>query len=133
MKKNIYLLSFIFLSSFVAADYKQLNCSKGPDQWIAVFDTQDLTKSDARYELTWITFGGSPSMEGQTFRNKMVATPSTISLEYCGMPGELLSMYPNCIGRGGFSMWMTWDINRKDLSLKNGSCTLEDYVSENIL
>jgi hypothetical protein len=141
MIKNIYFIAFVFLSLFAEADYKQLNCTIGNDKWVAVFDTEDFSKDEAKYELTWIQWSTDITQEGKTFRLGMAVTPSTISLEYCAMPTELRALYPSCIATesfGSLSMWRTWDINRKDLSFassqqRGGSCTLEDYASENVL
>ena len=44
----------------------------------AVFDTEDFSKDNAKYELNWIQKSNDKRMEGKTFRNQMTNTPSTI-------------------------------------------------------
>ena len=141
--KKISIISITFLSLFVQAEPKQLVCSSeginGRGETIykkftAVFDTEDFSKDDAKYELNWIQKSNDKRMEGKTFRNQMTITPSTISLRYCQMTTKLREMYPSSsCNTSGISLWGSWDISRKDLSFDGGSCTLEDYVSNNVL
>ena len=142
--KKIYLISIIFLAIFVQAEPKQLVCSsegiavngeKIYQKFSAVFDTEDFSKDNAKYELNWIQKSNDKRMEGKTFRNQMTITPSTISLRYCQKTTKLREMFPNssCTISSGTPLWNSWDISRKDLSFDGGSCTLEDYVSNNVL
>tara|TARA_B100000767_G_C19409802_1_gene387495 strand:+ start:142 stop:294 length:153 start_codon:yes stop_codon:yes gene_type:complete len=50
------------------------------------------------------------------------------------MTTTLREMFPSSsCNITGTSLWNSWDISRKDLSFDGGSCTLEDYVSNNVL
>ena len=141
--KKIYTIAILLLSFVIQAEPKQLVCSsEGVNareetiykKFTAVFDTEDFSKDDVKYELNWIQKSNDKSMEGKTFRNQMTITPSTISLKYCQMTTTLREMYPSSsCNINGTSLWSSWDISRKDLSFNGGSCALEDYVSNNVL
>ncbi len=136
------LLIFIFTSSFIHADMKELTCSgefkNGNDETIiekfkAIIDTNDFSKDNAKYELTWLQWTKQDYMIGKSYRNDMTVTSSIISLKYCPFHEKALKLFPGCRHPSGSTAVQSWDISRKDLKFRNGSCTIKDFISNNVL
>jgi hypothetical protein len=136
--KILVITSLISICGLSYAEPKKITCKEEFGQtWTVEFilDTDDFDKEAPQSEATLLNWddkdGNSltrilPAAVGRTYRHKYEVTPSTLSLEF-----QKMSSNPNNLPR--YSVIGTMDINRKDLTTRSGSCSIEDYVTENVI
>lgn len=108
--------------------------SESIHKWSAVLDTDDFKKENPEFEWTLLQrdeFGEQVSGQpvGNSYRYKYEVTPTTISLRHCGLFVDGACSMPSL----GMNFMTTTHISRSDLSIDNGSCTIEDYAVKNVI
>ena len=100
----------------------------------AILDTDDFAKEDPQAEVTMLSWkvnveeskgvpGYFTAATGKTYRTSYEVTPTTLSIT-----ARTIIETTQC-----GSHLKKFDIARKDLSLKYGSCTIEDYTANNAI
>lgn len=133
--KKLLLLAVMLTSLEALADpkrflceatYKDINGAPDERQVEAILDTEDFSKENPKADVTllkWTIDGEAPerinAAIGITYSLDYRVTPTTITIKYRGSKD---SAYTYKI-----------DISRKDLTFKNGKCSIEDYSVDNAI
>lgn len=142
MKIAILLL---LLPALAFADTKILTCEESYTtgnsdkmyfKWQSVFDTNDFVKERPEHEFTLleatengIVFDLAASTIGSTYRNEYRVSPTTLSFKYC----IYADRYGNACILGTYYAATIASVNRKDLSIEDGSCTITDFKVDNLI
>ena len=132
--KNILLLAMMLTSLEALADPKRLVCEeintfdgtyRTQEKFEAILDTDDFKKESPKAEVTLLEWSDSQDSDsgdltiGMTHRLSYEVTPSTISIRIKR--------------KKNYDFITKIDISRKDLTFKNGKCSIEDYSVDNAI
>lgn len=140
MRRLLSTLILATMASHAVAAPKRLLCTdsvyNGKEVSFAVeaiLETDDFSKENPEAEVTLLSWKVDGEEKSRITKSHTATTGITYRMPYAVTPTILSITARMLIETGDPDFLKRIDISRKDLTIKGGSCTIEDYTANNAI